>query len=33
MPMIVAVSVTLGPSGKRAAVDVELARRWPRYPI
>jgi len=33
MPMIVAVSVTLGPSGKRAAVDVALARRWPRYPI
>jgi uncharacterized membrane protein YphA (DoxX/SURF4 family) len=33
MPMIVAVSVTLGPSGKRAAVDVALARRWPQYPI
>jgi uncharacterized membrane protein YphA (DoxX/SURF4 family) len=33
MPMIVAVSVTLGPSGKRAAVDVALARRWPQLPI
>ena len=33
VPMIVAAALTLGPSGKRAAVDVELARRWPRYPI
>jgi len=33
MPMIVAVSVTVGPSGKRAAVDVALARRWPQLPI
>ena len=33
MPMIVAVLVALGPSGKRAAVDVALARRWPRLPI
>ena len=33
MPMIVAVSVALGPSGKRAAVDVALARRWPQLPI
>jgi uncharacterized membrane protein YphA (DoxX/SURF4 family) len=33
MPMIVAVSLALGPSGKRAAVDVALARHWPQYPI
>ena len=33
MPMIVAVSVTLGPSGERAAVDVAVARRWPQLPI
>jgi uncharacterized membrane protein YphA (DoxX/SURF4 family) len=33
MPMIVAVSVALGPSGKRAAVDVALARRWPQLPL
>ena len=33
MPMIVAVSVALGPSGKRAAVDVAIARRWPQLPI
>jgi len=33
MPMIVAVSMALGPSGKRAAVDVALARRWPWYAI
>ena len=33
MPMIVAVSVTLGPSSERAAVDVALARRWPQLPI
>lgn len=33
MPMIVAVSVALGPSGERAAVDVALARRWPQLPI
>ena len=33
VPMIVAVAMTLGPSGKRAAVDVALARRWPQLPI
>ena len=32
-PMIVAVALTLGPSGKRAAVDVAIARRWPQLPI
>jgi uncharacterized membrane protein YphA (DoxX/SURF4 family) len=31
MPMIVAVSVALGPSGERAAVDAALSRRWPWY--
>ena len=33
MPMIVAVVVTLGPSGERAAVDVARLRRWPQLPI
>jgi uncharacterized membrane protein YphA (DoxX/SURF4 family) len=33
MPMIVAVSLALGPSGRRGAVDVALARRWPQLPI
>ena len=33
VPMIVAVAMTLGPSGKRAAVDVAIARRWPQLPI
>ncbi len=33
VPMIVAAALTLGPSGKRAAVDVALARRWPQLPI
>ena len=33
VPMIVAVALALGPSGKRAAVDVALARRWPQLPI
>ena len=33
VPMIVAAALTLGPSGKRAAVDVVLARRWPQLPI
>ena len=32
-PMIVAAALTLGPSGKRAAVDVAIARRWPQLPI
>jgi len=33
VPMIVAAAMTVGPSGQRAAVDVELARRWPQLPI
>jgi uncharacterized membrane protein YphA (DoxX/SURF4 family) len=33
MPMIVAVSLALGPSGQRAAIDPGLARRWPWYPF
>jgi len=30
VPMVVALALALGPSGKRAAIDVELARRWPQ---
>jgi uncharacterized membrane protein YphA (DoxX/SURF4 family) len=33
IPMVVAAALTLGPSSKRAAVDVVLARRWPQFPI
>jgi uncharacterized membrane protein YphA (DoxX/SURF4 family) len=33
VPMIVAVALALGPSGRRAAVDVVIARRWPQLPI
>jgi uncharacterized membrane protein YphA (DoxX/SURF4 family) len=33
VPMVVAAALALGPSGKRAAVDVALARRWPQLPI
>jgi uncharacterized membrane protein YphA (DoxX/SURF4 family) len=33
VPMIVAVALILGPSGRRAALDVALTRRWPRLPI
>ena len=33
VPMAVAAALALGPSGKRAAVDVALARRWPQLPI
>lgn len=33
IPMIVALALALGPSGKRVAVDVALARRWPQLPI
>jgi uncharacterized membrane protein YphA (DoxX/SURF4 family) len=33
VPMLVALALALGPSGKRAAVDVELARRWPQLPL
>jgi uncharacterized membrane protein YphA (DoxX/SURF4 family) len=33
VPMVVAAALVLGPSGKRAAVDVALARRWPQLPI
>lgn len=30
MPMIAALSLALGPSGEYMAVDVAVARRWPR---
>jgi uncharacterized membrane protein YphA (DoxX/SURF4 family) len=30
MPMIVAASLVLGPSGQHMAVDVAVAERWPR---
>jgi uncharacterized membrane protein YphA (DoxX/SURF4 family) len=33
VPMVVALALALGPSGKRAAVDVALARHWPQLPI
>ena len=33
MPMIVALSVALGPSGDYFAVDAALARRWPQLVI
>jgi uncharacterized membrane protein YphA (DoxX/SURF4 family) len=33
VPMAVALALALGPSGKRAAVDVALARRWPQLPV
>ena len=33
IPMVVALALALGPSGRRAAVDVALARRWPQLPI
>jgi uncharacterized membrane protein YphA (DoxX/SURF4 family) len=33
VPMVVALALALGPSGKRAAVDVALARRWPQLPV
>jgi uncharacterized membrane protein YphA (DoxX/SURF4 family) len=33
MPMIVAVSLALGPSGEHTAVDVALRQRWPRFVI
>lgn len=33
MPMIVAVSLALGPSGEHMAVDVSLRQRWPRLVI
>jgi uncharacterized membrane protein YphA (DoxX/SURF4 family) len=33
VPMVVAAALTLGPSGKRAAVDVALMRHWPQLPI
>jgi uncharacterized membrane protein YphA (DoxX/SURF4 family) len=33
IPMIVAAVLTLGPSSRRAAVDVALRRRWPQLPI
>ena len=32
IPMVVAAALTLGPSGRRAAVDVALMRRWPQLP-
>src|SRR5262249_6133508 len=33
VPMVVAAALALGPSGRHAAVDVALARRWPELPI
>jgi uncharacterized membrane protein YphA (DoxX/SURF4 family) len=33
MPMIVALSLALVPSGERVAVDVALRQRWPQLPI
>jgi uncharacterized membrane protein YphA (DoxX/SURF4 family) len=33
VPMVMALALALGPSDKRAAVDVALARRWPQLPI
>jgi uncharacterized membrane protein YphA (DoxX/SURF4 family) len=33
MPMIVALSLALGPSGESVAVDVALRQRWPRFVI
>ena len=33
IPMIVAAALALGPSGKRAAIDVALVRRWPWLPV
>ncbi len=33
VPMVLAAALALGPSGRRAAVDVALARRWPQLPI
>jgi len=33
MPMIVAVSVVIGPSGDCMAVDVALRQRWPHFVI
>jgi uncharacterized membrane protein YphA (DoxX/SURF4 family) len=33
IPMVVAAGLALGPSGRRLAVDVALARRWPQLPI
>jgi hypothetical protein len=33
MPMIVAASLALGPSGEYMALDHALAQRWPRLAI
>jgi len=33
IPMVVALALALGPSGRRAAIDVALARRWPQLPV
>jgi uncharacterized membrane protein YphA (DoxX/SURF4 family) len=33
VPMVVAVALTLGPAGQRAAIDVALVRRWPQLPL
>jgi uncharacterized membrane protein YphA (DoxX/SURF4 family) len=33
VPMVVALALALGPSGRRAAVDVALARRRPQLPV
>lgn len=33
VPIAVAATLTIGASGRRAALDVALAQRWPQYPI
>ena len=33
VPMVLAAALALGPSGRRAALDLALARRWPELPI
>jgi len=33
MPMVVAASLALGPSGQHMAVDLAVAQRWPRIAI
>jgi uncharacterized membrane protein YphA (DoxX/SURF4 family) len=33
VPMFLAAALALGPSGRHAALDVALARRWPELPI
>ncbi len=33
VPMAVAAALSIGASGRRAALDVTFAQRWPKYPI